>query len=81
MALFLGVDGGQSSTEALIGDEAGRVLGTGLGGPCNHVGAAEGREKLARAVGESVDAGGEAGGTRCVADAIRGGMLRHERRA
>src|SRR5579859_5681142 len=54
MALFLGVDGGQSSTEALIGDEAGRVLGTGLGGPCNHVGAAEGREKLARAVGESV---------------------------
>ncbi len=42
MALFLGVDGGQSSTEALIGDEAGRVLGTGLGGPCNHVGAAEG---------------------------------------
>ncbi|HET9319598.1 MAG TPA: BadF/BadG/BcrA/BcrD ATPase family protein [Bryobacteraceae bacterium] len=54
MALFLGVDGGQSSTEALIGDDAGRVLGTGLGGPCNHVGAAEGREKLARAVGESV---------------------------
>jgi N-acetylglucosamine kinase-like BadF-type ATPase len=54
MALFLGVDGGQSSTKALIGDEAGRVLGTGMGGPCNHVGAAEGREKLARAVRESV---------------------------
>src|SRR5579872_653487 len=54
MALFLGVDGGQSSTKALIGDETGRLLGTGLGGPCNHVGAAEGREKLARAVGESV---------------------------
>ena len=54
MRLFLGVDGGQSSTKALIGDEAGRVLGAGTGGPCNHAGAAEGREKLRRAVRESV---------------------------
>ena len=54
MTLFLGVDGGQSSTTALIGDETGRVLGAGSGGPCNHVGAAEGRQKLARAVGECV---------------------------
>lgn len=54
MRLFLGVDGGQSSTKALIGDEAGRVQGAGVGGPCNHAGAAEGREKLARAVRESV---------------------------
>lgn len=54
MRLFLGVDGGQSSTTALIGDETGRVLGAGSGGPCNHVGAAEGAAKLARAVGESV---------------------------
>lgn len=54
MGLFLGVDGGQSSTTALIGDETGRVLGSGEGGPCNHVGAAAGREKLARAVTESV---------------------------
>ncbi|HXI44243.1 MAG TPA: BadF/BadG/BcrA/BcrD ATPase family protein [Bryobacteraceae bacterium] len=56
MRLFLGVDGGQSSTKALIGDEAGQVLGAGAGGPCNHAGAAEGREKLARAVRESVAA-------------------------
>lgn len=56
MRLFLGVDGGQSSTKALIGDEAGRVLGEGAGGPCNHAGAAKGREKLARAVRESVAA-------------------------
>ena len=54
MALFLGVDGGKSSTKALIGDETGRVLGTGVGGPCNHVGEAEGRERLARAVTECV---------------------------
>src|SRR5258708_6383092 len=52
--LFLGVDGGQSSTTALIGDETGRVLGAGQGGPCNHVGAAEGRAKLMRAVQDSV---------------------------
>lgn len=54
MALYLGVDGGQSSTTALIGDENGSVLGTGTGGPANHVEAGEGREKLKRAVGESV---------------------------
>src|SRR5437588_7988465 len=52
--LFLGVDGGQSTTTALIGDETGRVLGAGEGGPCNHVGAAEGRAKLTRAVQDSV---------------------------
>lgn len=55
MPYYLGVDGGQSSTTALIGDETGRVLGTGVGGPCNHVGAQQGREKLARAVTESVE--------------------------
>ncbi|MBZ5595659.1 MAG: ATPase [Acidobacteriia bacterium] len=54
MPLFLGVDGGQSSTTALVGDETGRVLGGGRGGPCNHVGAAEGRDKLVGAVRESV---------------------------
>lgn len=51
MKLFLGVDGGQSSTTAMVGDESGRVLGIGRGGPCNHVGKAEGREKFLRAVG------------------------------
>jgi N-acetylglucosamine kinase-like BadF-type ATPase len=56
MRLFLGVDGGQSGTSALIGDEAGHVLGAGSGGPCNHAGAAEGRRKLVRAVGDSVAA-------------------------
>jgi N-acetylglucosamine kinase-like BadF-type ATPase len=49
--IYLGVDGGQSSTVALIADETGRVLGHGRGGPCNHVAAAEGREKFIRAVG------------------------------
>ena len=54
MKLYLGVDGGQSATTAVIGDEAGRVLGEGEGGPCNHAAAGEGRDKLVRAVRESV---------------------------
>lgn len=62
MRLFLGVDGGQSGTTALIGDEEGRVLGAGTAGPCNHAGAAEGRQKLMRAVGDSAAAAcGQAG--------------------
>ena len=62
MKLFLGVDGGQSSTTALVGDETGRVVGTGRGGPCNHVGAVGGREKFVRAVSGSVQAALEEAG-------------------
>ena len=43
---FLGLDGGQSSTTAVIGDELGRVLGVGRAGPCNHVSSAEGQAKF-----------------------------------
>jgi N-acetylglucosamine kinase-like BadF-type ATPase len=53
---FLGVDGGQSSTTALIGDETGRVAGMGRGGPCNHVGASEGRAKFVAAIQSSLRA-------------------------
>ena len=56
MRLFLGVDGGQSSTTVLIGDESGRVLGAGEAGPCNHAGAAEGRARLERAVNQGLHA-------------------------
>ena len=48
--IFLGVDGGQSSTTALIGDEHGRILGAGRGGPCNHVKTGDGREKFVHAI-------------------------------
>jgi N-acetylglucosamine kinase len=56
MRLFLGVDGGQSGTTAVIGDETGRILGTGEAGPCNHAAAGEGRAKLERAIAGSVGA-------------------------
>jgi N-acetylglucosamine kinase-like BadF-type ATPase len=50
MRFFLGIDGGQSGTTAVIGDENGRVLGSGRGGPCNHVQGPEGRPKFINAV-------------------------------
>ena len=56
MKLYLGVDGGQSGTTAVIGDEAGRILGTGKAGPCNHAAEGEGRAKLESAVTGSVGA-------------------------
>ncbi len=59
---FLGVDGGQTSTAALIGNETGRILGKGRGGPCNPVGATEGHAKFTRALGDCLrQACGEAG--------------------
>jgi N-acetylglucosamine kinase len=62
MRLFLGVDGGQSGTTALIGDENGRIVGQGTAGPCNHAAADEGRAKLERAVrGSLAEACREAG--------------------
>lgn len=52
--MYLGVDGGQSGTTALIGDESGRVLGMGRSGPCNHVKGPGGREKFVNALNGSV---------------------------
>ncbi len=51
---FLGVDGGQSSTRAVIGDGQGTIVGRGAAGPCNHVGASEGERKLLRVLNEVV---------------------------
>lgn len=48
---FLGVDGGQSSTTAIVGDAEGRVLGIGRGGPCNHIKTGDGRAKFENAIG------------------------------
>jgi len=62
MRLFLGVDGGQSGTTALVADESGRVLGAGQAGPCNHVEGPKGRVKLTRARKGSVTAACEHAG-------------------
>ena len=52
---YLGIDGGQSSTTALIADEAGRILGAGRSGPCNHVTSSEARSNFVSVVGECLD--------------------------
>ena len=54
--LYLGIDGGQTSTAALIANESGQVIGYGAGGPCNHVSAEEGRAKFRSAVGNCIGA-------------------------
>lgn len=51
---YLGIDGGQSHTTALIGDANGFIVGRGLSGPSNHTRSPDGRERLERAVSESV---------------------------
>ena len=61
-AYFLGVDGGQSSTTAIIGDSDGRVLGLGKAGPCNHVSAPEAAAKFLTVIGGCVrEAAAQAG--------------------
>ncbi len=50
MSLYLGIDGGQSGTTVLIGDEHGQIMGRARGGPCNHVSAPEASAKLTRVI-------------------------------
>jgi N-acetylglucosamine kinase-like BadF-type ATPase len=51
---FLGVDGGQSSTTAVIGDSHGKIIGWAGAGPCNHVAAPEAKAKFLRVMGECI---------------------------
>lgn len=60
--LFAGIDGGQSSTTAVIGDRAGRLLGRGNAGPADEVGAGADSTKLADALGGALAAAFEAAG-------------------
>ena len=48
--VYLGVDGGQSSTTALICDEAGHVIGRGRAGPCNHITGEEAKSRFTSAI-------------------------------
>lgn len=47
---YLGVDGGQSSTVAIVGDQSGAVLGLGRSGPCNHITGPEARARFDEAI-------------------------------
>jgi len=64
--LVLAVDGGQSSTLALIATYTGRILGAGWGGPSNHIHEPGGPERLHNALHDSIgealrNAGADAG--------------------
>jgi N-acetylglucosamine kinase-like BadF-type ATPase len=56
LMLYLGIDGGQTRTRALVADATGRVLGVGVAGPSNHVEMPGGRERLLAAVTGSANA-------------------------
>lgn len=51
---YLGVDGGQSHTEAIIADANGNILAHGFGGASNHAEQPGGRERLRNAILNSV---------------------------
>lgn len=55
-AYVAGIDGGQSSTEAAIGDERGRIVGRGSAGPADEVGAGADSSRLRDALAGALDA-------------------------
>lgn len=54
MGYFLGIDGGQSHTTAIVADARGNILGRGQAGASNHTREPGGRERLVHAVNQSV---------------------------
>ena len=54
--LVVAVDGGQSSTLALVAERSGQILGVGLGGPANHIHEPGARQRLASALQEAITA-------------------------
>jgi N-acetylglucosamine kinase-like BadF-type ATPase len=56
MKLFVGVDGGQTSTQTVLADENGTLLAQSSGGPSNHTEEPGGPERLERVVLETIRA-------------------------
>lgn len=56
MKLFAGIDGGQSSTVAVVGDERGRILGRGTAGPADEIGAGKESTRLRDALHGALEA-------------------------
>jgi N-acetylglucosamine kinase-like BadF-type ATPase len=54
MKLFLGVDGGQTSTQTVMADESGTLLAQSSGGPSNHTEEPGGPERLERVVLQTI---------------------------
>ncbi|MBV8424511.1 MAG: hypothetical protein JO349_04920 [Candidatus Eremiobacteraeota bacterium] len=56
MKLYAGIDGGQSSTVALIADERQTILGHGVSGPCDHIGQPADSPRFAHALEDAIGA-------------------------
>lgn len=54
MKFFAGIDGGQSSTVAVVGDERGRIIGRGEAGPADEVGAGKSSTRLRDALRDAL---------------------------
>src|SRR5579862_5542857 len=54
MRYVIGVDGGQTSTTAVIADETGCLLGIGHGGPANHIHESGGVERVRRSLSDAL---------------------------
>lgn len=54
LPLFIAVDGGQSSTLAMVMTDKGRIMGAGFAGPSNHVDEPGGPERLRNALDQSI---------------------------
>ena len=54
MSLFLGVDGGQTTTKVALADERGRILSQATGGPSNHTEEPGGPARLERVIRTTV---------------------------
>jgi len=54
MSLFIAIDGGQTSTLAVLADHQGNLLGAGLGGPANHINQPGAKERLWNALNDSI---------------------------
>jgi N-acetylglucosamine kinase-like BadF-type ATPase len=54
MRLILGVDGGQTSTAALLATSEGEIVGVGAGGEANHIHEPGGMERMERSLRDAV---------------------------
>ncbi len=54
-SLFAGIDGGQSSTVAVVADESGRILGCGTAGPADEIGVGKGSTRLRDALCDALE--------------------------
>ncbi len=54
MRYVIGVDGGQTSTSAVLADEQGSLLGAGISGPANHIHEPGGVERVRRSLFDAI---------------------------